>query len=100
MSTSGDYRDYFERDGKRYSHTIDPHTGRPVTHRLASVTVISENTMRADALSTALMVLGPEDGFQLAEQAGLAAYFIISTDGGFTDRETSAFDQHRLKDSG
>lgn len=100
VSTSGDYRDYFERDGKRYSHTIDPHTGRPVTHRLASVTVISENTMRADALSTALMVLGPEDGFQLAEQAGLAAYFIISTDGGFTDRETSAFDQHRLKDSG
>lgn len=100
VSTSGDYRDYFERDGKRYSHTIDPHTGRPVTHRLASVTVISENTMRADALSTALMVLGPEDGFQIAEQAGLAAYFIISTDGGFTDRETSAFDQHRLKDSG
>jgi FAD:protein FMN transferase len=100
VSTSGDYRDYFERDGKRYSHTIDPHTGRPVTHRLASVTVISENTMRADALSTALMVLGPEDGFQVAEQAGLAAYFIISTDGGFTDRETSAFDRHRLKDSG
>jgi thiamine biosynthesis lipoprotein len=99
VSTSGDYRDYFERDGKRYSHTIDPHTGRPVTHKLASVTVISENTMRADALSTALMVLGPEDGFQLAQQAGIAAYFIISTDGGFTDRETAAFDRHRIRDS-
>jgi thiamine biosynthesis lipoprotein len=100
VSTSGDYRDYFERDGKRYSHTIDPHTGRPVTHKLASVTVISENTMRADALSTALMVLGPDQGYQLAEQAGLAAYFIISTDGGFTDRETPAFDRHRLRESG
>jgi thiamine biosynthesis lipoprotein len=101
VSTSGDYRDYFEHDGKRYSHTIDPHTGRPVTHKLASVTVISDNTMRADAWSTALMVLGPEHGYQLAEQAGLAAYFIVSTDsGGFTDRETPAFDRHRLKDSG
>ena len=100
VSTSGDYRDYFELDGRRYSHTIDPQTGRPITHRLASVTVVSENTMRADALSTALMVLGPEAGFQLAEQAGLAAYFIISTDGGFPDRETTAFDRHRLRNSG
>jgi thiamine biosynthesis lipoprotein len=100
VSTSGDYRDYFERDGQRYSHTIDPQTGRPVSHRLASVTVVSETTMRADALSTALMVLGPEDGYRLAEQAGLAAYFIISTDGGFTDRETTAFDRHRVKQNG
>jgi thiamine biosynthesis lipoprotein len=100
VSTSGDYRDYFEHDGKRYSHTINPQTGSPITHRLASVTVVSENTMRADALSTALMVLGPEDGYQLAEQAGLAAYFIIKTDTGFTDRETTAFDRHRLRDKG
>jgi thiamine biosynthesis lipoprotein len=100
VSTSGDYRDYFERDGQRYSHTINPQTGRPITHRLASVTVVSENTMRADALSTALMVLGPEDGYQLAEQAGLAAYFIIKTDTGFTNRETTAFNRHLLKDNG
>jgi thiamine biosynthesis lipoprotein len=100
VSTSGDYRDYFERDGQRYSHIIDPQTGRPVSHRLASVTVVSENTMRADALSTALMVLGPEDGYHLAEQTGLAAYFIIKTDAGFTDRETPAFDQYRLENSG
>jgi len=98
VSTSGDYRDYFERDGQRYSHTINPQTGRPVTHRLASVTVVSESTMRADALSTALMVLGPEEGYHLAEQAGVAAYFIIKSDDGFTDRETTAFDLHRLKD--
>jgi FAD:protein FMN transferase len=100
VSTSGDYRDYFERDGVRYSHTINPRTGRPITHRLASVTVVTENTMRADALSTALMVLGPDDGYHVAEQAGLAAYFIIKTDAGFTDRETPAFDQYRLKSSG
>ena len=100
VSTSGDYRDYFERDGQRYSHIIDPQTGRPVAHRLASVTVVSENTMRADALCTALMVLGPEEGYHLAEQAGLAAYFILKTDDGYTDRETPAFDQHRLEGSG
>jgi thiamine biosynthesis lipoprotein len=98
VSTSGDYRDYFERDGHRYSHTINPQTGRPVSHRLASVTVVSEDTMRADALSTALMVLGPEEGYHLAEQAAIAAYFIIKSDGGFTDRETTAFDRHRLKE--
>jgi thiamine biosynthesis lipoprotein len=99
VSTSGDYRDYFERDGQRYSHTINPQTGRPVSHKLASVTVVSENTMRADALSTALMVLGPEEGYHLAEQAGIAAYFIINSDAGFTDRETTAFDRHRFKDT-
>jgi thiamine biosynthesis lipoprotein len=98
VSTSGDYRDYFEHDGQRYSHTINPQTGRPVTHRLASVTVVSESTMRADALSTALMVLGPEEGYHLAEQTGIAAYFIIKGDGGFTDRETTAFGRHRLED--
>jgi FAD:protein FMN transferase len=98
VSTSGDYRDYFEHDGQRYSHTINPQTGRPVSHRLASVTVVSENTMRADALSTALMVLGPEEGYHLAEQTGIAAYFIIKGDGGFTDRETTAFGRHRLED--
>jgi thiamine biosynthesis lipoprotein len=100
VSTSGDYHDYFERDGQRYSHIIDPQSGRPVAHRLASVTVVSENTMRADALCTALMVLGPEEGYHLAQQAGLAAYFIIKTDAGFTDRETPAFNQHRLEGSG
>jgi FAD:protein FMN transferase len=100
VSTSGDYHDYFERNGQRYSHTINPQTGRPVTHRLASVTVVSENTMRADALSTALMVLGPEDGYQLAATAGLAACFIIKTDAGFTDRETPAFDHYRLENNG
>ncbi len=62
VATSGDYRNYFEQDGRRYSHTIDPATGRPITHALASVTVVSDTCMTADALATGLNVLGPEAG--------------------------------------
>jgi len=80
MATSGDYRNYYERDGVRISHTIDPRTGRPITHRLASVTVIHASCMTADALATALSVLGPEDGRELVEREGLAAFFLIRTD--------------------
>ena len=76
MATSGDYRNFVEIDGQRYSHTIDPATGRPVGHRLASVTVLAQECMQADAWATALLVLGPERGLELAEQQGLAALFI------------------------
>ncbi len=76
MATSGGYRNFFEVDGEHYSHTIDPATGRPVDHRLASVTVLAAETMQADAWATALLVLGPERGFELAERLGLAAFFI------------------------
>src|SRR5699024_3575324 len=55
IATSGDYRNYFEQDGQRYSHIIDPRTGWPITHKLASVTVLSMIAMHADALATALM---------------------------------------------
>lgn len=97
VATSGDYRNYFEKEGVRYSHTINPRTGRPVTHRLASVTVIGYNAAEADALATGLMVLGPEDGYRLAEREGIAAFFIVRTDDGFKDRMTTAFDRHRFK---
>lgn len=80
MATSGDYRNFFELDGKRYSHTIDPATGRPVMHNLASVTMCAESTMQADAWATALLVLGPERGFEVAQEKGLAA-LLISRDG-------------------
>lgn len=96
VATSGDYRNFFERDGQRYSHTIDPRTGRPVTHALASVTVIDPQTMRADALATALLVLGPEAGYALAERAGLAALFISRGAEGLVERETAAFGRYRL----
>nr|WP_318652072.1 FAD:protein FMN transferase [Pseudomonas sp. PDM14] len=91
MSTSGDYRNYFERDGRRYSHTLDPQRGAPVAHDLASVTVIDPSALHADGLSTLLMVLGPERGFAYAEQAGVAALFIRRAEQGFVSRETSAF---------
>ena len=95
LATSGDYRNYFEQDGQRYSHTIDPVTGRPVTHRLASVTVVTASAARADALATALMVLGPEDGYALAERKGIAAFFIVRADDGFIGRASSAFTRYQ-----
>jgi FAD:protein FMN transferase len=76
MATSGDYRNFFELDGRRYSHTIDPATGRPVDHQLASVTVLAERCGEADAWATALLVLGPEQGRALADERGLAALFV------------------------
>jgi thiamine biosynthesis lipoprotein len=80
VSTSGDYRDFREVDGRRVSHTIDPRSGTPVTHGLTSVTVIHSSAAEADAWATALMVLGPESGLALAEQNGLAALFIRRAD--------------------
>ncbi|AFL73797.1 FAD:protein FMN transferase [Thiocystis violascens] len=77
LSTSGDYRNFFERDGKRYSHEIDPMTGAPVERNLGSVTVIGESGMVVDGLATALMVMGEARGQAFAEARGLAAFFIV-----------------------
>lgn len=98
MATSGDYRNYYELDGKRYSHTIDPTTGRPITHKLASVTVIADTAAEADAWATALNVLGPERGFAVAQAQGLAAYFIIGGEAGFSVVHTEAFAQYMRQD--
>ena len=76
LATSGDYRNYFEQDGIKYSHTISPFSGKPVTHQLASVSVIAADCMTADALATTFMVLGPEQGMELADQQGITTYFI------------------------
>ncbi len=93
MATSGDYHNYFERDGIRYCHIIDPRTGIPVRHRLASVTVLAETCAEADALATALFVLGPEEGFQFACRNGVAALFVVKSPqaGQFFTRQTAAF---------
>ena len=92
VATSGDYRNYWERDGVRYSHTIDPRTGRPIQHRLASATVIdARSAALADAWATALNVLGPDEGLALADELGLAAYFLVRTDAGFEVRTSQAF---------
>jgi len=95
VATSGDYRNFYEHDGQRYSHTIDPRTGRPVTHDLTGVTVITESTAYADAMATALLVLGPEEGHELAEQLDLASYFLVRTDHGIEEISTSQFAQLR-----
>jgi thiamine biosynthesis lipoprotein len=76
LATSGDYRIYFERDGRRYCHEIDPRDGRPIDHGLASVSVVAADCARADALATALMVMGEERGAAFAAERGIAAYFI------------------------
>lgn len=94
MSTSGSYRNYFERDGQRYSHTIDPATGRPITHRGVSVTVVAaagEDDTYADALATAFNVLGPDAGLELAEKQKLAVFYIEKDGAGFRERWSSAF---------
>lgn len=92
VATSGDYRRWFEHDGTRYSHTIDPRDGLPIRHGLASVTVIHADCMRADAWSTALTVLGPDVGPALADRRGLAARFLVREGDGFAERRSAAFD--------
>ena len=92
LATSGDYRNYYEVEGRRVSHTIDPRTGRPVAHGLASVSVIETLCVRADAIATALEVLGPDEGFALAIEQGWAALLIgRHDDGTLYERETPAF---------
>jgi FAD:protein FMN transferase len=93
IATSGDYQRYREVDGKRFSHLLDPRTGRPLAHRLASVTGIDELAVRADGLATALMVLGGDEGMALAEKLGLAALFIERANDGFSERATRRFEE-------
>mgnify|MGYP000680376711 CR=1 FL=1 len=91
MATSGDYRNFFEQDGQQFSHTIDPRTGYPVQHKLSSVTVLSDRSMKADAWATAFMVLGDDAGYKIAEENNLAVLFIIKTEQGFAERATPLF---------
>lgn len=83
ISTSGSYRNYYELDGKRISHVIDPQTGRPITHNLVSVTVIAPTALEADAWDTGLMVLGAEKAKEIAREQGLAIYMIVREGEGF-----------------
>ena len=94
MATSGDYHNYFEKDGLRYSHTIDPRTGRPIAHRLASVTVIHNECAYADGLATAINVMGAEKGLAFAQQHDLAVFMIVRDDEGnegFVEKMTPQF---------
>ena len=89
IATSGDYRRYFEQEGQRYSHTIDPRTGYPIEHALASVTVLHAECMAADALATAILVLGPEAGLAYAEQWRLPCLFISRSPQGLSETMSS-----------
>jgi len=84
ISTSGSYRNYYELDGKRLSHVIDPATGHPITHKLVSATVIAPTALEADAWDTGLMVLGPEKAREVALAQGLAVYLISKEQDGFS----------------
>ena len=94
MATSGDYRNYFEENGVRYSHTIDPANGYPIKHKLASVTVIDDSCMRADAIATAIMVMGVEKGLTFAESQGLAIFMLVKKGAGFSEKQSSAFNAY------
>jgi thiamine biosynthesis lipoprotein len=94
VATSGDYRIYFEAEGQRFSHIIDPATGKPIKHNLVSVTVIHPSSMTADGLSTTLMVMGMEQGMAFAVKNDLAALFIAKTENGFDEQFTVKFKQY------
>lgn len=89
IATSGDYRRYFQHGARRAAHTLDPRTGYPVDHGLASVTVLAPTCMAADALSTALTVLGPEEGLAFAQERGIAARFLVRAATGLVEVTTS-----------
>ena len=91
VATSGDYRNYFEKDGVRYSHTINPNTGMPVNHNLASVTVFAGSCAEADAWATAFSVIGAEQSLELADKHNLAAYMLVRENGQFVPKLSANF---------
>ncbi|GEM74043.1 FAD:protein FMN transferase [Vibrio sagamiensis] len=91
IATSGDYRNYFESKGVRYSHIINPQTGQPINHKVVSVTVLDKSSMTADGLATGLMVLGEEKGMEVANQHNIAAFMIVKTDNGFQELASEAY---------
>ncbi len=99
VATSGDYRNYREIEGQRVSHMMDPRTGYPIDHNLASVSVIAENCMVADGAATMLMVMGVQEGLiWMADHPELDALFISRlTDGSFQEHQTPGFSSYLLK---
>lgn len=91
IATSGDYRNYFEQDGVRYSHIINPITGKPIHNKVVSVTVLDASSMTADGLATGLMVLGETKGIEVAEQYNIPVFMIVKTEQGFEEIASSAF---------
>lgn len=97
IATSGDYRNYFEENGVRFSHTIDPNTAKPITHKLASVTVLAKTCAEADGLATAMMVMGPDKAKAFAEREAVEALFIVKSVNGFEEFMTSGFSDYLVQ---
>ncbi len=95
VATSGDYRNYFETQGVRHSHVLDPRTGRPVAHATAVATVVAADAMTADGLATAFLVLPPDEALAVADQFGVALSLQLRKDDRFETRSNAAFDQRR-----
>lgn len=93
VSTSGSYLNYFEKDGQRYSHIIDAKTGRPITHTLASATVIAPTPLEANGWDISMMVLGAEKAIALAKEQGLAIYLISKNGNGYSTYMSPQFKQ-------
>lgn len=98
ISTSGSYRNYYELDGKRLSHVIDPQTGRPIEHNLVSVTVIAPTALEADGWDTGLMVLGAEKAKEVVRQEGLAVYMITKEGEGFKTWMSPQFESFLIRE--
>lgn len=96
VTTSGDYRNFFVHEGKRYSHTIDPNSGWPIEQHVASVTVLHDSAMWSDGWSTALNVMGPEAGLALARELSLPVLFILYTDNGLEEVASPSFSAYRV----
>lgn len=92
IATSGDYRNFFVDGGQRYSHSIDPRTGQPVTHELASVSVVAESAITADALSTALMIMGPELAMNYASKNQVAIHLVVKSGSKLKEHYSSEFE--------
>ncbi len=90
MATSGNYRNFRVVDGKRVSHTMDARTGAPITHHVASVTVVTQDCMQADGWATALLVLGEKEGLELAIKEELAVLFFVGNTDGTTFKEVAS----------
>lgn len=96
VATSGDAVNGYEVGGRRYSHVIDPATDEPVVNDVASVTVLASSAMTADALATALMVMGPEEGLDFAQAHALPVLYLLRSPDGLSEVASRSFDSHRL----
>ena len=97
MATSGDYRNFMEIDGVRYSHTLDPRTGQPIDHDLASISVVAQSCMVADAWATALNVLGERDGNELAQNEDLSTLWVQRSNDQYTYSGTGLLATHAVE---